>query len=220
MNLPTPNLAQDLVRIHKVITRSIDVSLSKGKEYMQRGFADPTELAGYASYVHCMVTVLSSHHTGEDQIAFPELRKVIPSAPYSRLAAEHHQFSRQLDRLPAPITGLPAEAVNSTSTIVNALEMISNLWPSHYQSEERYFDEAAIQAVLSLEEQRSISQATSKHSQDHSEPAYWVVPFILYNLEYADRMTMAAFFPPQIMAELVPVVWKDRWAPMKPLLLD
>lgn len=220
MNQPTPNFAQDLARIHKVITRSIDVSLSTGKEHMQHGFVDPTELTGYASYLHCMMTVLSSHHTGEDLIGFPELSKVIPSAPYSRLAAEHHQFSRQLDRLPTLISGLSADPMNSTSTIVTIIEKISNLWPSHYQSEERYFDEAVIQAVLSLEEQGRISQATSKHSQEHSEPAYWVVPFILYNLEYPDRMTMAAFFPPQVIAELVPVVWKDHWAPMKPLLLD
>ena len=35
----------------------------------------------------------------------------------------------------------------------------------------------------------------------------------------ADRAYMAGEMPPIISQELVPVVWKDQWAPMKPFLL-
>jgi hypothetical protein len=43
---------------------------------------------------------------------------------------------------------------------------------------------------------------------------------MLYNLEGADRAHFMAVLPPEITQQLVPVVWKDEWAPMKPFLLD
>ena len=219
MNPPKPNLAQDLVRIHKVITRAIEVCQGRGAEYLKSGLPDPVELAGYGSYTHCLMTVLGAHHTSEDQITFPEIRKVLPSGPYARLAAEHHGIAQLLSWLPARILDLSIDPINAISGIHSTLQKVSNLWPPHYQLEEKVFNEQAINSLLSPEDQIRISQAASRHSQEHSEPAYWVVPFILFNLESDDRMTMASFFPPEIMGELVPVVWKEHWEPMKPLLL-
>jgi hypothetical protein len=46
------------------------------------------------------------------------------------------------------------------------------------------------------------------------------VPFILYNLSAEDRAIMAQQMPPAVSQELVPIVWKEQWAPMVPFLLD
>jgi hypothetical protein len=46
------------------------------------------------------------------------------------------------------------------------------------------------------------------------------VPFLLYNVESDDRAHFFAVMPPEITQQLVPVVWKDEWASMKPFLLD
>jgi len=34
-----------------------------------------------------------------------------------------------------------------------------------------------------------------------------------------ERRRMGALFPPVVTEQLVPVVWQDKWSPMKPFLL-
>ncbi len=220
MEPTTPNLAADLIRIHKVITRGINVCLVRGREYLQSGFPQPQTLQGYSSYTHSLASVLDSHHTVEDIFAFPEFRSIIPSAPYAKLASDHNQIESLLTPLPPVIAELSEDAHKGLLSIVDTLRKISEIWETHIQLEERYFSEATLNAVMSLENQRRISEAAGKYSQEHSGPPYWVVPFILYNLERDDRVLMAATFPALIMEEMVPTVWADQWAPMKPLLLD
>jgi hemerythrin-like domain-containing protein len=220
MEPSTPNLAYDLIRIHKVITRGLNVSLVKGREYLQSGFSQPQALQGYSSYTHSLATVLDSHHTSEDLIAFPEFRRVIPSAPYAKLATDHLQIERLLAPITPAIAELSEDAQQGLLVIVDTLRKISEIWEPHIQLEERYFSESTLNAVMDLKDQGRISEATGNHSREHSEPPYWVVPFVLFNLEHEDRALMAASFPAVIMNELVPKVWADKWAPMKPLLLD
>lgn len=220
MELLTPNLALDLIRIHKVITRGLNISLVKGREYLQTGFSQKQLLLGYSSYTHSLAAVLGSHHMGEDLIAFPEFRSLIPSAPYAKLATDHLQIERLLAPIPTAITELSDDAQKGLVKIVDTLRKISEIWEPHIQLEERFFSEATVNAVMATEDQKRISEAFGKHSQEHATPPYWVVPFVLYNLERNERARMAASLPATIMEELVPKVWADQWAPMKPLLLD
>jgi hypothetical protein len=217
----TPNLAQDLIRIHKVITRALNVDLTKGIEYLQIGFSSPQAQLGYTRYTHCLSSVLGSHHQGEDLIAFPAFRKVIPSAPYAQLLIDHHAIEVLLAVFPQAIRDLSSDAQhNGLRGILSALQKILVVWEPHIQLEEEYFSKEAFNAVFDMHEQVQISEATSKYSQEHSGPPYWAVPFILFNLDPDDRATMAANFSPAIMDEFILKVWKDQWAPMKPLLLD
>jgi len=62
-------------------------------------------------------------------------------------------------------------------------------------------------------------QQAAQHGMAHAGPDYLAAPFILHNLEAEDRAHMAGEMPPIVSQELVPVVWKDQWAPMKPFLL-
>jgi hypothetical protein len=122
--------------------------------------------------------------------------------------------------LPPAIAQLSDDAHKGLVSIQDTLRKISEIWEPHIQLEERYFSEATLNGVMSLEDQRRIGDAAAKYSQEHSGPPFWVVPFILYNLEPDERAVMAVSFPASIMEELIPKVWVDQWAPMRPLLLD
>jgi hypothetical protein len=220
MEPSTPNIASDLIRIHKVITRGINICLIKGREYLQSGVPNPEALLGYSSYTHCLVAVLGSHHRAEDSITFPELRNVISSAPYAKLASDHHQVERLLAPIPPAIAKLSDDTHKELLSIVDNVHRILILWEPHIQLEERYFSWETVNAVISLEDQKRISEAVGRHSQEHADPPYWVVPFVLFNLERDERAIMAASLPSMIMDELIPKAWADQWAPMKPLLLD
>jgi hypothetical protein len=220
MSPSTPNLAKDLIRIHKVITRGLDVSLTEGRAYLEAGFVNPQELQGYSSYIHCLAAVLGAHHTGEDLIAFPTFQKILPLAPYTQLAADHRWIERLLSPIPQAINDLSGDSPESgIKEIIGRLMNIQEIWAPHIRMEEHFFSQDVLNGVMALEEQQRISEASSKHSQEHSNQPYWVIPFILFNLEAEERETMSAFLPPAIVDEMVPKVWKEKWEPMKPFLL-
>ena len=88
MTLPEtlkPNTARDLLLIHKIITRGLEVSQQKGQEYLSGGFPNAMTRQGYHDYLLCLVTVLDAHHLTEDEVIFPQLGVRIPSAPYKLL---------------------------------------------------------------------------------------------------------------------------------------
>ena len=217
----TPSLAQILIRIHRVITRGLYTSLIKGTEYLGQGDPKLEIIQGYARYVHCLTEVLSAHHKGEDLITFPAFMKYLPSAPYAQLSADHHAVEKLLSNLPEATENISNEPSGSgLEVIVANLEKLTAIWEPHILLEEHYFSKEAINAAINKDEQLRIGEASAKHSQEHAAPPYWVVPFILYNLEPKERAIMAANFPPMVINELIPTVWKDEWTPMKPFLLD
>ncbi len=220
MEQSTPTLATDLVRIHKVITRALDICLVKGRAFLQSGFSEPELLLGYSSYSHSLVAVLDSHHTSEDIIAFPEFRLVIPSAPYAQLAYDHNEIELLLDPLSSVIANLSDDTHNGLLKIVLTLNKITEIWAPHIQLEEHYFSSEGLIDVMAPEDQIRISEASAKHSRENAQPPYWVIPFILYNLDREDRAIIAASLPATITEELIPKVWAEQWAPMKPFLLE
>ena len=51
-------------------------------------------------------------------------------------------------------------------------------------------------------------------------PPYLTVPFILSNLPVAIRDAMAEGMPAEVVEQLVPIVWREKWKAMKPFLLE
>lgn len=219
--IPIPNPAEDLIRIHKVITRGINVGISKGTAYLQNGLPQPLILLGYSIYTLSLTTVLRAHHQSEDQVAFPALRIKLPSAPYDLLTTNHREMESLLVTIQPAIEALSGDTPKvGINVIVENLRKVGANWKKHIFWEEMHFSKDAISAAMDLEEQVHLSQAMGKHSQEHFEPPYWVVPFILFNLESGARVSMAATFLPMVMDEFVPKLWKEKWEPMKPFLLD
>lgn len=220
MNTIVPSAAKDLMRIHKVISRGINIDLEKAMVYLHSGLPEPRELTGYASYTHSFFSVLSSHHQSEDQVVFPEFKKVLPDAPYEKLGEDHEKISSILSHFPDALANLTGDLENKgLNTIVDCLQKIKQLWGPHISIEETYFSEQALNQVMDIDTQKKLTEMASKHSQEHSEPPHWVIPFIVYNLDKEERALMVSSFHPVIMAELVPKVWKEQWEPMKPFLL-
>src|ERR1035438_784458 len=149
-----PNLARDLARIHRVITRGLDISITHGERFIQEGFPDAITLKGYTDYVQSLLTVLDAHHTTEDELAFPLFMEKIPDAPYSRLADEHHEMDQILDKARETLKGLVGEkSAQMVNVLVGQLRRLSAIWHRHIDVEEIHFDEEAINSIMAPAEQ-------------------------------------------------------------------
>jgi hypothetical protein len=216
-----PNLARDLVQIHKAISRGLHVGTTSGAKFMREGFPDAGIEQGYARYVLSLAIVLGAHHGGEDEIAFPALKARLPAAPYSRLANDHQYVEASLGAVGNAIGDVAGNTAKvSLSVVLEGLTRVSAVWPRHIQLEEEHFAEDAIGAVMTPEEQAQVSAAMAQHSQAHATPSYLCLPFVLFNLAAEDRASMAEALPRLVAEQLVSKEWKDQWMPMKPFLLD
>jgi hemerythrin-like domain-containing protein len=216
-----PSLAQDLLRIHRVISRALIVTVNRGDEFMQAGFPYLGLRKGFADYAKSLTLVLGAHHLGEDEIAFPFLREKIPAAPYERLARNHQEIEALLPSVRQAVAPVEEDGDEAGLTrLVEGLRKISSIWRPHIQAEEGHFSEQALAAAVDPDDQGQVSAAMARHAQEHATPGYLAIPFVLYNLETEDRVAMAASMPAMIVEELVPKAWKELWAPMRPFLLE
>ena len=212
-----PDFAADLVRIHRVITRGLEVSIRHSGTPL-----DPAAVPGFVSYAQTTAWVLHGHHISEDQVAFPFFRQKQIDAPYLLLVAEHGQMQAILNELTPALDRLAGEpgSAESLAVVHRAFIRLAGIWYPHIQREEELMTAQAIAAAISLEEQISLAQQFAQKGQENSGPAYMAVPFVLYNLSPEDRAGMLRMMSPEVTQHLVPVVWKDQWAPMQPFLLD
>jgi hemerythrin-like domain-containing protein len=212
-----PNVAADLVRIHRVITRGLEVSIRHSRAPL-----DAATAAGFVSYVQTLAWVLHGHHVGEDDVAFPYFRQKLIDAPYDLLVTEHERMQAILDEVKPMIDRLAVEPGDggSLAFLHQALSRLAGIWQPHIRREESHLTAQAIGAVAGAEEQMSLAKGLAQHAQSSSGPDYLAVPFVLYNLSAEDRAGMVRVMPPEVTQHLVPVVWKDQWAPLKPFLLD
>lgn len=216
-----PNLAGDLLRIHRAITRGLSVAVTSGTQFLVEGYPDAGIRLGHARYVHSLAIVLGAHHGGEDEIAFPALKARLPAAPYERLAADHQEIESSLDGVRQALGDAAGESSGlNLKVVVEGLRRVAKVWSPHIQLEEQHFAEAAIGAVMTADEQAQVSVSMAQHSQAHAVPPYLALPFVLFNLTVEDRAQMAEGLPRLVTEELVPREWKDQWAPMMPFLLD
>ena len=216
-----PSLAQDMIRIHKVITRGLTIGVERGEAYARDGFPNPGLRKGYTDYIHSLRVVLEAHHRGEDQIAFPILQGKQVTAPYETLTADHQRIE--------PLLGMVAKAESQLaggtndavlSELVGLLRQLTSVWGPHIQVEEVHFTRPLLSNVMSPEEQAEVSGKMSQHAQQHATPPFLSLPFVLYNLQTEDRAAMAAVLPRTVVEELIPKVWKEQWSAMKPFLLE
>jgi hypothetical protein len=216
------DLAGDLLRIHRIVTRALAVSRERGSAFAKAEFPDARTREGYVSYNRALLATLHAHHGAEDLLVFPRFRACIPDAPYDRLDADHRDLIPALSAADAALeraqSGTPTEVW--LVELLGALDRISELWHAHIALEERHFTSETIGAAMSGEEQEALGRAASEHAQKHAGPDFLVVAFLLYNLEPGDRAVMAGKLPPIVTEQLIPVAWRERWEPMKPFFLS
>ncbi len=216
-----PNLADDFLRIHRAITRGLFVAVTRGAVFLKEGFPDRSLQQGFALYIQALSAVLSAHHLGEDEVAFPALKLKLPAVPYGSLAADHVRIETAMNLVKSTLPELGAEApAAALGKVVGNLQQILSVWTPHILIEETAFSATAIAGAFSQEEQAELSMLFAKHAQEHVGPPFFALPFVLFNLSPEDRARMAAVMPRTVIEELIPGEWQEKWAPMKPFLLD
>lgn len=217
-----PNIGAVMVRVHKAITRGLDVSSERSAAFVQEGYPDAATQEGFVTYVRTLEWVLNAHHLSEDHVAFPYLRSKLPDAPYGELLAEHQEMEEILEELQVALEAVSAQAQagDSLKGLNRTVTRLAELWHPHIDKEQLHlYDIEKTEAVMDLDEQIQLSQEVAEYSQQQADPAF-MVPFLLYNLPPEERANMAQAMPPVVIQEMVPVVWKEKWVPMEPFLLD
>ena len=144
----------------------------------------------------------------------------VPDVPYEQLGREHHALEALLVKLEGNLAGEePPGSTQSLAELLGGLQAARGLWHPHIRLEEEHLSAEILGPLLPAEEHVRLGRASAEHSQAHAGPDYLVVPFFLYNLEQGDRAALVRIMPPIVTQELVPHVWLDKWASMKPFLL-
>lgn len=210
------NVGNDLVLIHKVITRALNVSIQNSRDNDISG----NRRSGFTLYVRSLATLLHAHHTGEDELAFPFWKARLPSGPFDELCTQHREMIPYLERIKRWAgAGLDAWQASELEEVHQALSDLGKLWEAHIALEEETVGPEPSRQYLSSSENELLSRQLAEHGQAHSQPNEVVMPFIVFNLATADRAEFIKVLPPVVASELIPVAWKAAWEPMIPFLL-
>jgi len=217
-----PNLGKNLVLIHMVISRAIEVTKERIRAFAIADFPDDPMREGFTNYLQCLVSVLRAHHMSEDELAFPFLQERLPDAPFKPLINQHQAVEKFLGQIENGIQRL--RTGGDTKTILDVLDQpisrLSVVWYPHIKLEEQHFSAAVLGEVMNPDEHLHLIKAIAEFSQQRSKPDELVIPFILFNLPEEPRSAMSKGMPPELVQKLVPLDWKEQWASMKPFLLD
>jgi len=211
-----PNVGNDLVRIHKVITRALDVAIQNS----QGTILDETR-QGFASYVRALTVLLHAHHSGEDALAFPFWKTRLPGGSFEELGRQHGEMLGFLERIERWLNaGAEAWQTGAMDALHEVLSDLSGRWLSHIALEEATVGPENSLKYLTPAENEQLARQLAEHGQAHSQPSELVMPFVVYNLEEEDRGEFLSLLPPVVAQQLIPVAWKAVWEPMRPFLLD
>jgi len=216
-----PNIGTGLLLVHAVISRGLQVATEHAQGFAQRGWPDASTQEGFLNYAGTFVVVLDTHHLVEEELAFPRLRDRFPEAPFDLLLAQHRDIVAALLEVQSALADVAGGAPQdrALSELSEALRRVDPLWHPHRQLEEELFTEEKMQTRLGAEEQAELMQLIAAYDQEHATPDYLVVPFMLYNLPPAERALFARELPPFVTEQLVPLIWRPKWASMAPFLL-
>ncbi len=201
-----------LLRIHRIISKGLSISIRKCDEYLGKKGIPQEEAKGFSMYVSCLKWVTHSHHLSEDDIAFPFFKEYM-DAPYAQLRDDHTAMARILDELEKGLLEVPSGGVGRLREV---LEQFNKLWGPHIKTEEEYFTAERLQPVIGMKEQVNLVKKLGEHSMKNSGPGPLALPFLFYNLEGKDREAFMKPIPWIVKKVLVPIIWKSQWKPMSP----
>jgi hypothetical protein len=221
LELKQSNVGVSLLCIHRVITRGLNVTAEMSRAFAEDGFPNARAREGFACYAHSLTEILNAHHLTEDELVFPYFRALIPDAPYADLAANHQAMTLILAEARAAVKEIESneECGPALGKLHQSVSEIADIRGPHIAKEEQYFNVADLTMLIEPEEHARLNNIYMEHSQQNAQPDYLVVPFMLYNLNDEDRKVFENEMPPVVTEQLVPVVWKEKWAPMVQFLL-
>ncbi len=201
-----------LLRIHKIISRGLSISIRKCDEYLVKQGIPSGEATGFSMYVSTLKWVTHAHHLSEDDISFPYFKDLI-EAPYNILKDDHASMARILDSLDQSLLEVSSGGVGNLREV---LEEFDKLWGPHIKIEEENFTSEKLQAVIGMKEQVDLVEKLGEHSIKNSGPIPLALPFLFYNLEGKDREDFMRPIPWIAKKVLVPIIWRSQWKPMSP----
>ncbi len=209
-----------LLSTHAVISRGLKVAVETTDAFAQQGSRDAASREGFITYLRCLIRLLGVHHETEDKLAFPFFRDLV-DAPYDLLTEQHRLVHSLLEEARAEVERAAVEPAAAAPLMrLNwVLHKIEELWHPHIGIEEEHFTIDRLAVLMPQEEHIRLSALFLEHTQQNWGPEYLMVPFLLYNLEPDKRVFFTSEMPPVVTEQLVPVVWKEKWAPMQPFLL-
>ena len=211
------HLSKGLDLIHRVLSRPLDIGISHIDSCISSKKVDMENHEGFKDYISSLTTVFNAHHHGEDEILFPTFEKKINNADFSILKKQHKELHSLVVKITAKID-VHNPSLNQYQEIRNLLKETKDLWIKHRDEEEQIV-ELEMEPVMSLADQIELNNKLSKHGQSMSEPANLVLPFLIYNLEGAERDEFTNDMPWILKKFIVPIVWKSKWEKMRPFLL-
>lgn len=216
-----PNIGEDYIRFHKVMTRGLAVSLKNINEFLQIGALEKLNREGFIKYVQSFSSVLHGHHQAEDEEIFPYFKDKLLEVPYERLISEHEIFNEGLQEINTGTDNLKSEndELDSLKLLKSGFDKIDQIWHPHIQIENTQIYGRIRSLNIDLEEMIRLQKEDKKFFQEHTGPAYLVMPFVLYNLSPEDRAILTQGSPENVTKQLSSTDWKDKWTPMQPFLL-
>ena len=216
------NIGEDYIRFHKVMTRGLAVSIQNVDSFLNSGALESQKREGFLKYVTTLSSVFNGHHLVEDEKIFPYFMDKLPEVPYERLVSEHNIFKSGLQEINTGLDNLKAvnDELESLKLLKSGLSKIDQMWHQHIQIENTQLYGQVGSLKIDPQEMTRIQNEFVGFFQEHAGPEYLLGPFVLYNLYPEDRAIAAQGLPDVVTKQLIPIEWKDKWAPMKPFLLE
>jgi hemerythrin-like domain-containing protein len=213
-----PNVAKDLLRIHAVISRGVEVA---DRNYHNLLTQEKDIPAGLLDYIQTLTVILKAHHELEDELVFPHFRNLLKEMPFEELTEDHKKIHAEVGTIRDSLEKLRKDNgdKNSREAIAGALDRIKDIWHPHIRIEETHASVDALEKMIPQEEHLKLSVQYAHHGMERALPPYFTVPFLLYNLEPLSRKQMAKPMPKILTLFIVPVLWRRKWIKMKPYFL-
>jgi hemerythrin-like domain-containing protein len=208
-------VAGGLLRIHKIISRGLSISIRKCDEYLAKHGIPSGEWTGFSMYLSTLKRVTHSHHLSEDDIVFPYFKNLV-DAPYDRLKDDHNDMARILEALDQSILEVSSGGIGKLREV---LDEFDKLWEPHIKIEEENFTSEKLNAVIGMKEQLTLAEKLGEHGINNTGPGPLALPFLFYNLEGKEREDFMKPIPWIVKKVLVPIIWRNQWKPMSPFLL-
>lgn len=210
-----PGVAGDLLRIHNICTRALANGCRLAEGFGRReGFPDRATRRGFLRYARTLHAALHSHHLTEDDLAFPALQQRLPDGPYQQLHEQHQHMDVLLDRARIALDTLEQGDDSGLAPLADALRGLLDLWLPHIAIEESVFTTEVIDRLFPMPEQSDMARQFAKRGQEHGGPGPYMVPFLLFHLDPAERRILASHMPWFLVKVLVPYAWRGAWKPM------
>jgi len=217
-----PNIGVLMVRIHNAVTRGLAVSIEHSDDFIKNGYPDAATQDAFITYARTLGIIINAHHLTEDNVVFPYLKTKLTKAPFDKLSADHKSMDAILKeiQLAANLMAVQPQGGDPLKNMNSALKRISKIWHPHIAIELFHiYESKKTDDVMNADEQMKLMADASMYSMKEGDPGY-LIPFILYNLDADDRAYMEHILPAPFLKELIPVVWRNKWEPMKPFLID